>query len=413
MPILKKIHLILFTLFSLCSYSQKKFEKAYFIDNNNVKTECFIDNEDWINNPTEFNFKLTENDNAKTKRINEVKEFAIVNASKYVRSESNIDLSSVDVQKLSNKFLPEWSKKTIFLEVLVEGNANLYAYVDGNMRLYFYKTDKDIEQLIYKKYLSEDLRFRINNEFVVQLFKNVNCKEISFEKIGKIEYKRKQLVNHFIEHNSCKGDVTTEINKKKSSFNFKLIAGMNSASLKVDQVSGEYTQDYGNKSNAIFGFEGEYFFPSRKNRWSLFLDASHQSFSSEANFKVMNYPFVLQKRWEVDYSYINTVVGLRYYASLSPKSKVFFNFGGSANVPIKKELKNAEREGIDNSLDITTKPTVSFGLGYIYNSRFSVSLNLSSSDILVNYYYWKSQYTNLTLAFGYTIFDNNNKYHKK
>ena len=71
-------------MLSFNSYSQISFEKGYYIDNDNKKINCLIKNIDWMNNPTEFEYKLPENDNSKRITIRSVKEFGVYNSSKYI-----------------------------------------------------------------------------------------------------------------------------------------------------------------------------------------------------------------------------------------------------------------------------------------------------------------------------------------
>lgn len=52
--------------------AQIRFEPGYFIDTANQKTECFIKNVDWKNNPTRFDYKLSENGELKTAEISKV-----------------------------------------------------------------------------------------------------------------------------------------------------------------------------------------------------------------------------------------------------------------------------------------------------------------------------------------------------
>jgi len=58
---MKKISVFSFFLFSMFAFSQIHFEKAYFINNNDLKTECLIRNVDWRNSPTTFEYKTDAN----------------------------------------------------------------------------------------------------------------------------------------------------------------------------------------------------------------------------------------------------------------------------------------------------------------------------------------------------------------
>ena len=143
----KQLLLFLTVLLSFNSYSQISFEKGYYINNNNQKTNCLIKNIDWKNNPTEFEYKLYENSESKETNIKLIKEFGIDNISKYVRNTVNIDRSRETINNLSNDRNPIFKEEEVFLKVLVEGKANLYQYDDGNLRKYFYnKENSNIEQ---------------------------------------------------------------------------------------------------------------------------------------------------------------------------------------------------------------------------------------------------------------------------
>ncbi len=65
----------LFTILCAESYSQIIFENGYFIDESNNKIECLIKNVDWKNNPTEFEYKFSQNDTVHKATFKTVKEF--------------------------------------------------------------------------------------------------------------------------------------------------------------------------------------------------------------------------------------------------------------------------------------------------------------------------------------------------
>ena len=75
-----KSKLLLFIIFfiSITTNAQIIFEKGYFINNNNQKTECLIKNLDWRKNPTDYKYKLSQNDLAKVATISSVKESSLL-----------------------------------------------------------------------------------------------------------------------------------------------------------------------------------------------------------------------------------------------------------------------------------------------------------------------------------------------
>ncbi|HQC06926.1 MAG TPA: tRNA modification GTPase, partial [Kaistella chaponensis] len=104
---MKKISVFSFFLFSMFAFSQIHFEKAYFINNNDLKTECLIRNVDWRNSPTTFEYKTDANSEVQKGDIKNVKVFEIYNEAKYTRATLNIDQSSDDLNQMSTKYEPE------------------------------------------------------------------------------------------------------------------------------------------------------------------------------------------------------------------------------------------------------------------------------------------------------------------
>ena len=51
---MKKTLTFIFILTSIITSAQINFEKGYYISNSGEKTECFIKNIDWMNNPVSF-----------------------------------------------------------------------------------------------------------------------------------------------------------------------------------------------------------------------------------------------------------------------------------------------------------------------------------------------------------------------
>ena len=82
---MKQTLLVLMTIISFNCYSQIKFEKGYFINNDGERTDCLIKNSDWRNNPMKFQYRLTEDSISKIATIESVKEFGINSFSKYKR----------------------------------------------------------------------------------------------------------------------------------------------------------------------------------------------------------------------------------------------------------------------------------------------------------------------------------------
>ena len=122
----KSLTLLIFIFLNNILLSQINFDKGYFIDNNDKKIECFIKNADWRQNPTEFKYQLPNEQEAKTKTIQTVKEFGIYDKSKFIRATLNVDIKpNKTLSQLTSVREPIFEEKTIFLKAIIEGEASL------------------------------------------------------------------------------------------------------------------------------------------------------------------------------------------------------------------------------------------------------------------------------------------------
>lgn len=115
-------------------------------------------------------------------------------------------------------------KKLFFLKVLIEAKTNLYEYIDGNLKTFFYKKDKNssIEQLIFKEYTVLKSKFKKNNRYRQQIINNLNSNCVNPKKVAKIDYRKVELVIFFTEYNICIGaDLSNKKEKpKRNALNF-------------------------------------------------------------------------------------------------------------------------------------------------------------------------------------------------
>jgi hypothetical protein len=383
-----KINLLflLTTILSFNCYSQISFENGYYIDNNNQKINCLIKNLDWGNNPTEFKYKLTENSELNEKTIKSVKEFGIHNASKYVRNSVKIDRSSNKVDELDNERRPTFQEEELFLKVLVEGKSTLYSYVDNDLTRYFYSIGtSNIEQLVFKSYMTYEFEIGANNRFRNQLWDNLKCSDIKKNRVEKLKYRKSDLVNFFVAYNSCTNQeyINFEEKEKKDLFNLTIRPRLNSSSLESNYRNTNIKNELG----FGFGIEAEIILPFNKNKWSFIIEPTYQSFIVEESTRNVI----------INYSSIEFHAGARHYFFLNDNSKIFIN----ASLIYDSNLNDSQI----NSLEINTSFNMAFGLGYKYNDKYSIELRYQTPrHLLSSYSNWIADYKTLSIVFGYSIF---------
>ena len=405
----KKLFFLLTIILSLNSYSQVSFEKGYYIDNNDQKISCLIKNLDWKNNPTKFEFKLSENSETQKADIKSIKEFAITNATKFIRSTVKIDRSSGNVNNLNADKNPVFSEEQLFLKVLVEGKANLYEYTDSDLKRYFYnKTDAPIEQLIYKSYMISDLDVGKNTKFRQQLWMDLNCPNFKLSDVEKVEYKKNDLVQYFTKYSSCLTNESVEYTpkQKKDLFNLTIRSRLYNSSLAIkNSMYNLRNTDFGKKTRIGFGVEAEYILPFNKNKWSIAIEPSYQSFKSEKTTNVKDVSGGIQNV-SIDYSSIEVPLTIRHYFFLNKNAKLFVNASYVIDFALKSSVEFTLNDDSNfNTLEIKSRNNPAIGIGFKQNDRYSIELRYqTSSEILANYVFWSSNYKTVAIIFGYSFF---------
>ena len=297
--------------------------------------------------------------------------------------------------KLSYDRNPIFKEEELFLKVLVEGKANLYLYEDRVLKRYFYnKENSVIEQLVFKSYKTSDNKIGENNRFKNQLWNNLKCPNFKINKVENLDYRKKDLIDFFVEYNECNNEknINYEEKQKKDLFNLSIRPGFNSSSLSIHRGSIVNT-DFGNKLGFRFGVEAEFIMPFNKNKWSLTIEPTYQYFKSEKE--------LTDSSVKADYKSIEIPIGIRHYFFLNEHSKIFINgllildFSSNSNIYFPKSRTR---------LDIKTGDNLALGIGYKHNNKYSLELRYQTSrEILLSYPHWESDYKTLSIILGYSF----------
>ncbi len=378
------ISLLLLIFFYTKGTGQEFFEAGYFINNSGIKTTCLINDLSWQSNPHEFIYKLTENSGERTGSLETVKEFGILDHSKYVRANIHIDRSSDNVNNLSSKRNPEFRQELQFLKVLVEGNATLYSYRDSFLKRYFFRSQNlELEQLIYKKYRSdwqnnsteksyETDHIKTNERYKQQLWSNLGCEDISRNRVEVLDYKRDDLVKFFIEYNqgvfnlenpnkeSPKELIVYNQTNKKKFFQISIKPSVNSLTSKTITF-GDAVYNYKNKTTLGVALEAEMILPFHNNEWSIFF----QTYLTPS---------------DMSRDMTRVPLGLRYSVFLNKKSK--FTISPSYSI-LMKELATS--------------------IGYHYNNKYSIEMKYCFFKERYYSTYSRVEYNGISLFLGYSL----------
>ncbi|KAA5824853.1 tRNA modification GTPase [Algibacter amylolyticus] len=407
----KLITLFLILILGLNGFSQSTFVKGYFIKNSDEKINCLIKNNDWLNNPTEFEYKITESAEQKTLTISSVKEFGFFNISKYVRHNVDIDRSSKIVNELGYNKNPFFNKEELFLKVLIAGKANLFLYEDKGLTRYFYNKDNsEVAQLVYKNYLTSEGQVAKNNEFRRQLWNTLKCESISMNNLSKLDYKQSALIKFFIKYNECTNSEFINYIKKKEKkdlFNLTLRPGVSSSSLVLK--NGEYNWkeiDFGKGLTSFrFGVEAEFVLGFNNNKWAILFEPTYQQFESEETF-VSNRTTEEESVANVNHKSIQINLGLRHYLFLNKNLKLFVNALGVIDNKVNSTVEVNRVGGAELfSAKLVTGISTALGIGCKYNDRYNLELRyLPNRNILNSQGSWGTEFKSVSIILGYSIF---------
>ncbi|WP_425392708.1 hypothetical protein [Ekhidna sp.] len=396
------------------SFGQVEFEKGYFLDAEGKRVECLIKNLGWFENPTSFDYKLNESSEILTRTISNTKVFAIGTEVKYKKYIVEVDLSSDNVDELTADKNPSFTEKEVFLRQLIEGELNLFNYIEGNVQRFFI-SNEEIEptQLIYKRYRVDAFNVGVNNKYKGQLKYLFTCGDkISTQNIS---YAKSSLLNYVKKVYECKGLKYQQYRESNSGlFNAKVKLGyrITSHTIETERGSGGFgsniiSEDLDASNGPVFGLEFEYTLPFMKNKLSIPLNVIYQSASYEKSDTEL-YPN--DHTFRMEYSSIEIYPSIRYNYFLNKSSSLGFSAGFVMDL-ILNDL---------NQLEITdgTKPVVlddpffetnsasnfilaaNFKSGNYY-AEISYGLNRNLSNFSSN---WNSKYSYLNFIVGYTIF---------
>lgn len=366
--------------------SQELFQAGYYVNEDNSRVECLIKNEGWVDNPTEFIYKLNPDDQPTKGKIDEIKEFSVGDA-KFIRKTVDIDYSSNKNEKLSIRKDPEFKSETVYLRYLVEGEASLLTFKNSDLRRFFLGMRKEEPAaLVYKKYKSIDGSGTTleNTSFRRHLMQNVVCGEITIERLTAIRYIKNDLQKIVSEYNTCKGSenvVYKGQESKKIKARIALRPGVRIVNFETTRSSlGSPTDAKFDAAISFrFGVEFEFVLPGNNQKWAILLEPTYQKYESTSP---------REPEWSVtftegnvEYTSFELALGLRYYSILSKDSRLFFNGLVILDKPSKESFVQTS-----NTFTINSGMNAAIGVGYKYSDRYFAEVRYGlKRDVLVDW----------------------------
>ncbi|ALJ04167.1 hypothetical protein APS56_02945 [Pseudalgibacter alginicilyticus] len=403
---MKKILFILFSLlYTFNCFSQISFDEGYFIDNIGVKTKCYIKNDNYSDITKNLSYKLSEKGKTQAVNLKTIKEIVIFNTNKFIKQK--VDIGRPDEFNLNDTDY-KFKTEEIFLKVLVEGTANLYSYKEKGIETFFFSFNGlEINQLVYKVWISENSVQRENNSYRKQLFDNLTCGTINFNTANNLKYERKNLVDFFVQFNNCKGSNIIVYNSKTKTFNVNLRTRLNFTSLNLDEREGRInprTHDFGKETLFGFGIEFEALLPFLKNKWAVSVEPTYDGeFKSEIIF---DNDVNIGESVSVRYKAFNIPLTLRHYLYINTDSKIFLNASVVFDFPIKSNyIVYKINDNIIENLNPEGSANFAFGGGYKLKNKYSVEARYYTNRNIINQSIdYSTSYSMVSVILAYTLF---------
>jgi len=397
-----------FYLVSGLSYAQIIFEKGYLINDSNQRIECLIKNMEWKNNPTEFQFKPSQDEIAQKISVESAKEFGIGDAIKFISARVKIDRSAEDINGISSESKPIFHEEQLFLRVIIEGNASLYSYVDGNLTRFFYKIDEsEIKQLVFESYLI-DGKISQNMSFRQQLVNDLKSQALDRKEFEFLNYNKKELEKIFLKYNESTDYSYTiyDVKKTRDWFNLSLAPGLNYSYSDLQNllIIGSYLE-FEKKFSFRFGIETQFILPFNKNKWSVIVETAYQYYNSELTTEADGLAggVLISK---AKFQSIQLGAGVRHSFFLNNNSKIFINISYVHDFSFNSSIKQSRIDGYTfSALEIKPADCFALGAGYQYKNRYGVEMRFyTKRELLDGYLYWSSHIKTFAVIFKYSLF---------
>ncbi len=397
--------------------AQRDFEPGYFIDDNDNKLKCLIQNEKWLFSPEEVFYKLNENSEVKSFTVKDCKEFRIGEEISFKLINTEIPIIQSKTNNRDDSPEPKLVKKRQFAQVLLEGKVPLYQVTNGEETVFLIENSNgQMEALLYKEY-EENRLVKRNNIFKRQILKNFDCK--SRLGIQSLKYTRKSMLSFFESLNVCMGDTDYKVYETKtkerlfSTIKMKLWGGIQQSRYKGKNFLTGLNLEFDNGISYRGGAELEAFISNKKpKKTSLFFGIVYSNIKNE-----LQIPFdgLSESTLNLKIKALETSFGLRYYLKIANKSSVFLDAGILSNFYLNAELKETQvftdiinrPPETDDFASISRKGDVvaSFGIGYSFDKKTYLRFNYLINQNLVDNgtQIERDDLSQISLSLGYTL----------
>ncbi len=382
-------------LFLLCLsftplFAQPKFVKGYLVLNNGDTLKGYLQEQVNYALVKTIRYKNEiESTQDSTLSVSDIVGLTISETDEiYFNHIVDVDKKQIELSRLENNMRKDIKIEKVLLKVLVRGKVDLYQYIDENSKLhFFYREGTIVTEFGIIKFIAKNGQFAEIPEYKQQLQKLFSDCPALNKRI--FWYSESSFVRSFIDYNNCSQSLIYAQNKKKKNpkASITLHAGISLNDLSYNgadelNTAGNFAsqQSYSSPLNPILGISTDLMSKGKFNTVTLYLDASWQYVGKYKGSNNVTDTFTDRKDYSIDFSYINSNIGMKYFFNKNSKISPFLKFGVglrfllSQNSTMVKTSFNASQELEPLVILSSTGFGVSTSIGCILSKHFQIEL---------------------------------------
>lgn len=381
--------------------AQGGYRSGFLLDAEGGRTEVEILNQDWVDNPQAIQYRTARHEKAVTATVGEIAGFGLADGSlRYLRFTVALDESDQRTATLSTSTTPVFVNRTVFLETLVEGRADLFSYEQGERRQFFYRIgDEPPRLLVSRVYRAAGNSIKQDNSFRGELSRSLDCGGLN-RRLTDLAYTRRALVAYVNDYNSCGGQPSTTFTRAsgKAKFAITLLGGVEWGKLDVsiEAVRGfERVYALEQQLRPRVGIEFELRLPFANNRWALFTGANYHGFRDEDTEQG-------GRTLTAFYRSVNVPMGARRYFPVGKESTGYLNAALVIDTPVRSSITEFSSL-IDYHYPLDWTPGLELGAGVGVRGRYRLQLVYAVERTLTNFRDIRTRYGYFAFVGGYRL----------
>lgn len=377
-------------------FSHAQNVKGYYITEAGNRTDGYFKQANFFNESNLY-FETSESDAEYTHiSADEIKEYSAGTDVKFQKFTVNIDDTNLNGTGVGYKKNAVYVQRTIFLNVIVEGDATLYSYSSDKGLKFFYKVDSKgipVTQLLYKKYYRSQSDIAENSMYKQQLFNDVNCYGNKASSFAEKKYTKNELKIIFEDYNYCKdggasgAKVLEATASKKAAFKIAVLGNIGVSKSYIQDAKGVNNFSSNNRVTFQLGAEPSVLLPSGK--LAFFLRMLYERHSAKQIMTSISKDRVSVDSYGIGSDIFTFSIGPRYNLPVGRRDVAFIDASFGLSLPSGSFDRNYNTTTdlgtvtVNESIKPKSDYFFNVGIGYEIDRRYGIDVRYDTERQLI------------------------------